>query len=68
MRVLCVLLSIYLSQLTQANPLESAVHDRAQAQALDLAKHAIALRSVRGPGFAVRYGTHPDSMCQRTVS
>lgn len=27
-----------------------AAHDRADAQALDLAKHAIALRSVRGPG------------------
>ncbi len=29
---------------------KSADHDRAEAQALDLAKQAIALRSVRGPG------------------
>ena len=29
---------------------KSADHDRADAQALDLAKQAIALRSVRGPG------------------
>jgi carboxypeptidase PM20D1 len=32
---------------------ESADHDRAEAQALDLAKQAIALRSVRGPGNQV---------------
>ena len=29
---------------------KSVDHDRAEAQALDLAKQAIALRSVRGPG------------------
>ena len=29
---------------------KSADHDRADAQALDLAKQAIVLRSVRGPG------------------
>jgi acetylornithine deacetylase/succinyl-diaminopimelate desuccinylase-like protein len=32
---------------------DSADHDRADAQALDLAKQAIALRSVRGPGNQV---------------
>jgi len=32
---------------------KSAEHDRAEAQALDLAKQAIALRSVRGPGNQV---------------
>jgi carboxypeptidase PM20D1 len=34
-------------------PARSADHDRADAQALDLAKQAIALRSVRGPGNQV---------------
>jgi hypothetical protein len=32
---------------------KSADHDRADAQALDLAQQAIALRSVRGPGNRV---------------
>jgi hypothetical protein len=32
---------------------KSADHDQADAQALDLAKQAIALRSVRGPGNRV---------------
>jgi hypothetical protein len=31
---------------------ESVDHDRADAQALDLARQAIALRSVRGPGLS----------------
>ena len=33
-----------------SSPAKSADHERADAQALDLAKQAIALRSVRGPG------------------
>jgi acetylornithine deacetylase/succinyl-diaminopimelate desuccinylase-like protein len=33
-----------------SGPAKSADHERADAQALDLAKQAIALRSVRGPG------------------
>jgi carboxypeptidase PM20D1 len=39
--------------LVSSGQAESADHDRAEAQALDLAKRAIALRSVRGPGNQV---------------
>jgi carboxypeptidase PM20D1 len=38
---------------TASGQAKSANHDRADAQALDLAKQAIALRSVRGPGNQV---------------